>query len=120
MIYTKPNWRASHTEMSNFLDSLPDSFEIVPEGSRLVEWPSELTRERLDSLASAIDTSQPNAWECWPGQANALRALAAIAPVEKKKRKVEIWEDANGELHVRAPKHALPAWTKKGECEVDA
>jgi len=55
------------------------------EGKHVVEWPKELTRERLEEFADKIGARNENAWECWPGQESALRALAAIAP-ERKQR----------------------------------
>ena len=83
------SWWAGNSDTDNvlaYLDWL--------EGKHVVEWPAELTRERLLHLASAIDTSQPNARECWPGQAAALLELAKIAP-QKKKRVVNLWEQNN-------------------------
>jgi len=62
-----------------YLDSLSDTCVCV-------EWPAELTRERLEKLASS--------WQSAYGvgdAVSALRALAAIAPV-KRKRVVNIWE----------------------------
>ncbi len=59
------------------------------EGKSVVEWPKELTRERLEEFANQFGPSG----KC----CDALRALAAIAP-QRKKRVVSIWEEkgANG------------------------
>ena len=97
--YASGLWKA----VFNYADS-------IPEDAYMCAWPADLTRERLEELVAGSAYSHA---------ADALSRLAAIAP-KREKRRVEIWEDANGELHVRAPGHALPAWTKKGECEVDA
>ena len=69
-------------ELQLFLNSLPDEFEIVPAGLHVCEWPKELTRERLEELANC---------SLYERHAQALRALAAIAP-ERKKRMVNLWE----------------------------
>lgn len=77
MKYTKPATRNS-VVLLNFLDSLPAEFEIVEPGMTQVRWPEGFTRERLESLSRSLNTSDRD---------HALRALAAIAPVEKKKEK---------------------------------
>jgi len=58
------------------------------EGKHVVEWPSELTRERLEDLSS-LDNIRDSA--------KALYALASIAP-QRKKRMVNIWETGVGNL----------------------
>jgi len=58
------------------------------EGKHVVEWPVELTRERLEDLSS-LDNIRDSA--------KALYALAAIAP-QRKKRVVNIWETGVGNL----------------------
>jgi len=87
----KPHREGADTAAGAFERIKREIAGYLPDGAVCVVWPADLTRERLNELASAIDTSQPNAWECWPGQANALRALATIAPV-RKKRVVNLWE----------------------------
>ena len=52
------------------------------EGKHVVDWPKELTRERLEEFANQFGPSG----KC----CDALRALAAIAPV-RKKRVVNLW-----------------------------
>lgn len=75
----------------DFLADLPDQFEIVEPGKVQVEWPKELTRERLEELADyRIPTSDADA------RSNALRALAAIAP-KKRTRMVNAWKTINGD-----------------------
>ncbi len=75
-----------------YLDSLSDTCVCV-------EWPAELTRERLEKLASS--------WQSAYGvgdAVSALRALAAIAPV-RKKRVVNLWQHVADDLPVcRHPK----------------
>ena len=75
-------------ELQLFLNSLPDEFEIVPAGLHVCEWPKELTRERLEELANC---------SLYERHAQALRALAAIAP-ERKKRMVNLWRNGDGDL----------------------
>lgn len=65
--------------------------DSIPADAVPVVWPADLTRERLEELADKIGPRNENAWECWPGQESALRALAAIAPV-RKKRVANLWE----------------------------
>lgn len=67
-----------------YLDSLPDTCVCV-------EWPAELTRERLEEAAEALAVSD------WRDLSNALRALAAIAPV-RKKRVVNLWRNGMNQL----------------------
>lgn len=54
------------------------------EGKHVVDWPKELTRERLEELAFGNECGDAIA------RTHALRALAAIAPV-RKKRVVNLW-----------------------------
>ena len=77
-------------ELQLFLNSLPDEFEIVPAGLHVCEWPKELTRERLEELANC---------SLYERHAQALRALAAIAP-KKRTRMVEIWRQYGGRMVV--------------------
>ena len=78
--------------------------DAIPDGAVCVVWPAELTRERLEELADKIGTRNENAWECWPGQESAIRALAAIAP-QKRKRVVNLWQHVADDLPVcRHPK----------------
>lgn len=79
----------------DFLDSLPDEFEILGPGEAAVKWPKEFTREHLLRLAdTSLHGMNPM------GMAVALRALAAIAP-ERKKRRVNIWKDKCGCYRLR-------------------
>lgn len=73
-------------EVLAYLDSIPD--DAVP-----VVWPKELTRERLEELA-ATSAYRPHY--------EALCAIAAIAPV-RKKRVVNLWQDMKGRLEVHDP-----------------
>lgn len=72
-----------------FLDSLPDSFEILGDGEVAVRWPEGLTREVLCNIADGVAFFGRTA-----DAENGLRRLAAIAPEAPKKQKriVEIWE----------------------------
>ena len=120
MKYRKPEFfcMLPH-EFADFLDSLPPEFEIVPEGHVCVKWPDGLTRDRLEFLADKIKAENVNAWESWPAQESALRALAAIAP-ERKKRRISLWE-AGGRIHVWGEHDtALAPWRKvAGPIELD-
>lgn len=123
MKYTKPATRNS-VVLLNFLDSLPAEFEIVEPGMTQVRWPEGLPKETLTRLADNI-SQQLNAWEFWPAQSAALYALAAIAPVEKKKRKVWLWEKDHPHYTERSwtsndIDRSGGGWRKVGECEVDA
>ena len=82
-------------DLLTFLDSLPDTFEIVEPGKVQVEWPKELTRERLEELANC---------SLYERHAQALRALAAIAP-RKRTRMVNLWRKPDGEVVARDPDH---------------
>lgn len=127
MKYTKPKRLAAgfsdldYSAIFAFLDSLPAEFEIVEPGNVQVRWPGGLTRKRLELIANMHI----------PGgdAARQLRALAAIAPEEKKKRKVELWRHESWPSSM--PPHAqisgasmfsdgVGGWRKVGECEVDA
>lgn len=85
------------TAILAYLDSIQD--DAVP-----VVWPKELTRERLEELADrgGFATGEINgeviarAKLDYSSRSDALRALAAIAPV-KRKRMVNLWrhDEAN-------------------------
>ena len=61
--------------------------DSIPDDAVCVVWPKELTRERLEHLATyAAADSQV---------VQAFRALAAIAPV-RKKRMVNLWAHGSG------------------------
>lgn len=64
------------TEILAYLDWL--------EGKRVVDWPKDLTRERLEKLAEEWNA------DTQLHRSKALRALAAIAP-GRKKRVVNLW-----------------------------
>lgn len=82
-LYTRGDfWDDSALEVANFLDSIPDEFEIIGPGERAVVWPADLTRERLFVLARSLDCQQRD---------DAIRRLAAIAPEAPKKRMVNLW-----------------------------
>ena len=95
-------------DLLTFLDSLPDTFEIVEPGKVQVEWPTELTSERLELFASTMETNRNrnNTWasEYFIDIENALRALAAIAP-RKRTRMVNLWRKPDGEVVARDPDH---------------
>ena len=100
MKYRVPD-RLSYVATEKFLDSLPAEFEIVPEGHVCVKWPKEYTRERMIQEADFAErTSASNEYR-FASCAQALRALAAIAP-EPKKRKVELWKHKEGSCIWRA------------------
>lgn len=63
--------------------------DSIPDGAVPVVWPAELTRERLEELA------ERPAWA--KDRDAALRALAAIAPV-RKKRGVNLWQRGAGTI----------------------
>lgn len=111
------------TECVRFVDSLPDEFEILGPGEVAVKWPEGLTRERLLFLADKIKAENVNAWESWPGQEAALRALAAIAP-ERKKRRMSAWQYGCGIPQLFSvdwrPESAETKWRKvAGPIEID-
>ena len=122
MKYRKPNKECYYNEARDFLDSLPDEFEIVPEGYVCVKWPDGLTRDRLEFLADKIKAENVNAWESWPAQESALRALAAIAP-ERKKRRMSAWQYGCAIPQLFSvdwrPESAETKGRKVGECEID-
>lgn len=77
------SWWAGNSDTDNvlaYLDWL--------EGKHVVEWPAELTRERLEELAFGNECGDALA------RTKALRALATITP-QKKKRMVNLWEQNN-------------------------
>lgn len=138
MKYTKPHkairwlrgessqWGSDQeADILAFLDSLPDEFEIVEPGNVQVRWPEGLPKETLTRLADKI-SQQLNAWEFWPAQSAALYALAAIAPDEKKKRKVGVWKRDGYSVPAEValvpveetPTFCSLGWRKVGECEV--
>ena len=92
-----------------YLDSIP-------------EWPADLTRERLEELASNPPPFANN------DRSDALRRLAAIAP-KRGKRKVELWyheswADAKPPYAQYAGQSELingvDGWRKVGVAEIDA
>ena len=102
-----------------WIDSLPAEFEIVEPGNVQVKWPKELTKQRLLEICNPIREMT--------GEARiALADFAAIAPEEKKKRKVELWRHQNSAvIHIFAegcnPNGSEPPhlWRKVGECEIE-
>ena len=93
-------------DILSYLDS-------IPEGAHICKWPEGLDRERLDNLAASASSHR----------ADALRALAAIAPEEKKKRKVWLWEKDHPHYTERSwtsndIDRSGGGWRKVGECEV--
>lgn len=56
--------------------------DSIPDNAHICEWPKELTRERLEGLSLRAYHDDIK---------GALRALAAIAPV-RKKRMVNLWQ----------------------------
>ena len=105
-----------------WIDSLPDRpFEIVEPGMTQVKWPEGLTRERLKQLASPLlGISASGAAYAMAG---ALESIAAIAPEEKKKRKVWLWEKDHPHYTERSwtsndIDRSGGGWRKVGECEV--
>lgn len=76
--------QASLERVLAWADSIPDE---------PVVWPAELTRERLEELADEwrVQFAEP---------CKALRALAAIAPV-RKKRVVNLWVTTDGTRYFR-------------------
>lgn len=90
-------------------DVVKDAKAIIAWADSVPEWPKELTRERLEYLANDLSGA--------PSQINALRALAAIAPV-KRKRMVNLWERGGvdttfAELHHDAG-YIRAGWRKVG------
>ena len=73
---------SAHAAIIAWADSLPDDAHVCA-------WPKELTRERLNSAADALEVSD------WHDLSGAIRALAAIAPV-RKKRMVNLWAHGSG------------------------
>ena len=69
---------SAQTAILAYLDSIPA--DAVP-----VVWPADCTKQTLDGFADSMKANGHI------GAANALRALAAIAP-QKKKRVVNLWE----------------------------
>lgn len=59
--------------------------DSIPDGAVPVVWPADCTKQTLDGFADSMKANGHI------GAANALRALAAIAP-QKKKRVVNLWE----------------------------
>ena len=128
MKYTKPKWEATvipvvPNAVVSFFHSLPAEFEIVEPGMTQVRWPRMLTRQCLLDQAVMIGNAGFN------GTASDLHELAAIAPEEKKRRKVELWWHESWQPSM--PPHAqlsgvsmfsdgVGGWRKVGECEVDA
>lgn len=129
MKYTKPDkairwlrgessqWGSDQeADILAFLDSLPDEFEIVEPGNVQVKWPKELTRERLNQLADYRSSATDSV--------AALQALSAIAPEEKKKRKVALWIRYCEDRYIPKSPDWEPCgveameWRKVGECEV--
>lgn len=134
MKYTKPGFAYSGcqegegivvgyvaAELLRFLKSLPAEFEIVEPGNVQVKWPTCAYRGAMEFSADTCDMTGHK------GTAILLRALAAIAPVEKKKRKVGVWKrDGYGvpaEVALvpveETPTFCSLGWRKVGECEVD-
>lgn len=129
MKYTKPKRLAAgfsdldYSAIFAFLDSLPDEFEIVEPGMTQVRWPEGVTRNELLGWGADLERYLPEG-------ADILRyiaRLAAIAPEEKKKRKVELWRHESWPSSM--PPHAqisgasmfsdgVGGWRKVGECEV--
>ena len=102
--------RDDRVSILDYLDSLPDSFEIVPEGHVCVKWPEGLTRERMRGLADCISGVTNN--DGWAS--DALRALAAIAP-QRKKRMVNVWQTPYALVVRNAPNdYAVDGWRKVG------
>lgn len=59
--------------------------DSIPDGAVPVVWPADCTKQTLDGFADSMKANGHI------GAANALRALAAIAPV-RKKRVVNLWQ----------------------------
>ena len=122
MKYKKPEYFGMfHKDLAEFLDALPDEFEIVEPGNVQVRWPEGFTRERLKQLASPLQGISASGAAY--AMAGALESLATIAPVEKKKRKVWLWEKDHPHYTERSwtsndIDRSGGGWRKVGECEV--
>lgn len=82
----------SRGELLDFYNSLPDEFEIVPNGHVCVKWPEGVTKDGLREVAEVL------ARDGYPNTSRVFREISAIAP-ERKKRRVSLWE-AGGRIHV--------------------
>ena len=103
-------------QLVDFLRSLPDEFEIVPEGHVCVKWPDKLSAQALRRLACLSPTDNPE-------RTSALIDLAAIAP-ERKKRKWNLWIVGDDPRPYAQPENWSPRdhphqWRKVGECEIE-
>lgn len=81
------------------------------EGKHVCEWPKELTRERLEQLSQWSGVRGTSAGD-------AFAALAAIAPV-RKKRMVNLWRNPEGTLEISDPEwlpyaDQIAGWRKVG------
>ena len=108
-------------DVKAFLHSLPAEFEIVQPGMTQVRWPDGVTRSELDGWCDDLTRYVPENADIL----RYLRQLAAIAPVEKKKRKVWLWEKDHPHYTERSwtsndIDRSGGGWRKVGECEVDA
>ena len=108
-------------DFSKFFDSLPAEFEIVEPGNVQVRWPDGVTRSELDGWCDDLTRYVPENADIL----RYLRQLAAIAPVEKKKRKVWLWEKDHPHYTERSwtsndIDRSGGGWRKVGECEVEA
>ena len=105
-------------EVMSFLRSLPAEFEIVEPGMTQVRWPDGVTRSELDGWCDDLTRYVPENADIL----RYLRQLAAIAPVEKRKRKMIAWQFGNDApllFYIGAePTGTDPRWRKVGECEV--
>ena len=68
-----------------WIDSLPAEFEIVEPGMTQVKWPEECTKDAMNRAARYLSY---NAGNTEGAAKHMLFVLAAIAPEEKKKRRV--------------------------------
>ena len=86
MKYTKPPcWIECPIDVRDFLHSLPAEFEIVEPGMTQVKWPEECTKDAMNRAARYLSY---NAGNTEGAAKHMLFVLAAIAPEEKKKRRV--------------------------------
>lgn len=98
-----------------------DEAAIIAYLDSIPEWPADLTRERLEELASEH-------YSGWANRFDALRRLAKLAP-KREKRKVELWyheswADAKPPYAQYAGQSELingvDGWRKVGVAEIDA
>jgi hypothetical protein len=91
-----------------FCATLPDEFTVLEE-----VWPKELTSKELSMYAQFVERGYPRV-----GTSHALGLLANIAPGPRK-RKVTLWQRADGMRYWGATPPVGQEWERRGECEIE-